>query len=954
MLMHFPPATPLAIILFVALAFLAISTISTPVIKQIPLAVVSDVHFGVLGYCHDGGACSDYRIGYDTSKLFLSESHSGAFSLPLDVRHRLSPLLIVHPIAAFMTLIVFILATVAHFHSPSHSPRYLLAMVIFLFPTLLVTLLAFLVDILLFVPNMRWGSWIVLGSLVLLCASLLVTCAMRRMLVSRRATQKRLDQHLVEGSPAAVTAAVGATSKSSPDEVREPTAEHANHVGETHPSEVNENEPTNNAASGDRPYNTDAIATLEPRNTSAMPPATNLQQHSAHAVEGMGNALQPPEPWDDRQRDSYAMDIISPGHVSRYGAPGHYPPVHAISPVHHQETRLARRESPLSAHGSVRGGTGRYRGRNSPLPSTGVRGMSLPSGNGGSDNDREGLSNGRMGSRNAEGFNETDSGGINFSRPTSPREQQRFFGPPQQRHNTLPTPPPTSNNRQAQRFAAMVRPSQLPVIDADPSNTPGHGHVVSFQAIQDPDHHRYHEDVQPMFAQGGQIEQELPRSLRPGNPDGEFSYIFNMPTEFDPLDAHDPSDDVDDNELDNTDGVLPLLEHYDVGEGDHDRDHDHYRECGNVDHNANASTTAISHSNSTAQETATIIIRGSIRAESRNGTGSTTVTATTTGTDPGNGSSDGNTGLATTPALINNMNMGMVTPSLSSPEFSCVDPYPPYLAPSQLVPVHYQPAPGLMHMLPVGSFAHPRFPGTSSVEEDVRPENWDCLDLPLGSPHYFVRDSGLPQSYSYDSMPRTGEYNGPNAAPGGVHMLLRHVLRSPPNTNPQAPQQPPPSSPFPPPSPMPYECGAFPSPSLEHLDHSRTMYSHSPSPSLSSHFTSISQREINPRWRPEYDSRQCSRPMLYDSHHRAGGNSRAGAMSPRDELRWRLEQHQLQQTYRSKGTRDRLDVLLEGNPDFELVVGKKARQREAERGGLLSPRVPADKGVLCGVSGKGR
>lgn len=48
-------------------------------------------------------------------------------------------------------------------------------------------------DILLFVPpHLAWGGWIVLGSTILITASGVVTCAMRRTLVSRKARKKRI------------------------------------------------------------------------------------------------------------------------------------------------------------------------------------------------------------------------------------------------------------------------------------------------------------------------------------------------------------------------------------------------------------------------------------------------------------------------------------------------------------------------------------------------------------------------------------------------------------------------------------------------------------------------------------------------------------------------------------------------------------------------------------------
>lgn len=87
------------------------------------------------------------------------------------------------------------MAATAHLHSPSHSPRYLLILLILLLPTLLVTLLAFLVDILLFVPHLQWGGWIVLAATILITASGILTCAMRRTLVSRKARKKRIAEN---------------------------------------------------------------------------------------------------------------------------------------------------------------------------------------------------------------------------------------------------------------------------------------------------------------------------------------------------------------------------------------------------------------------------------------------------------------------------------------------------------------------------------------------------------------------------------------------------------------------------------------------------------------------------------------------------------------------------------------------------------------------------------------
>ncbi|KAI0403829.1 pali-domain-containing protein [Xylaria palmicola] len=188
------PATPLAILLFAAFALLLLSVLSTPIIKAIPLGVYKPenggvVNFGVFGYCK-GSQCSPIEIGYDTS-IFTPQS----FDLPSATRTRLSAILIVHPIAAFLTLVMFIMAVVAHLHSPSHSSRYLCGLFIFGILTFLVCLLAFLIDVLLFVPHLAWGSWLVLAATILVFLSFIVSCAMRRTLVGRKARKKRIAEN---------------------------------------------------------------------------------------------------------------------------------------------------------------------------------------------------------------------------------------------------------------------------------------------------------------------------------------------------------------------------------------------------------------------------------------------------------------------------------------------------------------------------------------------------------------------------------------------------------------------------------------------------------------------------------------------------------------------------------------------------------------------------------------
>ncbi|KAK9469482.1 SUR7/PalI family-domain-containing protein, partial [Lipomyces arxii] len=189
-------ATPLSILLAIAFGLQLVSVISVPIVDSITLSTYQNVKFGVFGYCTPEG-CSDVRIGYPGSIV----SHDGdVFSLPTNARHSLTNLLIVHPIAAGFTLILLCLALIAHFNGPANSPRYLGFLLILTLPVFILSLLAFLVDILLFIPHLAWGGWIVLGATVIIALCSLILCTMRRTLSSRKAMRKRIfDNGDIEG-----------------------------------------------------------------------------------------------------------------------------------------------------------------------------------------------------------------------------------------------------------------------------------------------------------------------------------------------------------------------------------------------------------------------------------------------------------------------------------------------------------------------------------------------------------------------------------------------------------------------------------------------------------------------------------------------------------------------------------------------------------------------------------
>ncbi|OAA72238.1 Actin cortical patch SUR7/pH-response regulator PalI [Cordyceps fumosorosea ARSEF 2679] len=183
------PATPLTILLTAALALLIISVISAPVSKSIYLGKNGDTIFGVLGRC-TGDKCSSAGIGYD-----VTADGPGKFTMPDSVRQTLSKTLILHPIAAALTLVMLVMAGVSHIHSAAHSARYLLALFIFTLLAFLVALAATIIDFILFVPHTAFGTYLVLAAAVILLISTIVTFSMRRAMVGRKARRRKIAEN---------------------------------------------------------------------------------------------------------------------------------------------------------------------------------------------------------------------------------------------------------------------------------------------------------------------------------------------------------------------------------------------------------------------------------------------------------------------------------------------------------------------------------------------------------------------------------------------------------------------------------------------------------------------------------------------------------------------------------------------------------------------------------------
>ncbi len=74
------PATPLAVLLFVAFALELLAVLSTPIVQAIPIASFQGIEYGVFGFCRNG-ACTSIKIGYPTSEYIRMISPIGGVGM---------------------------------------------------------------------------------------------------------------------------------------------------------------------------------------------------------------------------------------------------------------------------------------------------------------------------------------------------------------------------------------------------------------------------------------------------------------------------------------------------------------------------------------------------------------------------------------------------------------------------------------------------------------------------------------------------------------------------------------------------------------------------------------------------------------------------------------------------------------------------------------------------------
>lgn len=182
--------------------------------------------FGVFGVCDIvRNVCSEPQIGYPTSDLFFyvqsgetfDDDSLASIELPSEATHSISKLLVVHIVAFFFTNVLMlvtgfllwllhcdkhpeVLAWKVWIKPPTESskPRkrkisgFLNWMFLTALLSFILTLLAFLADVLLFIPKLSFLGWIQLIPILVMAVIASLICFMKRSILSRKHLEEEI------------------------------------------------------------------------------------------------------------------------------------------------------------------------------------------------------------------------------------------------------------------------------------------------------------------------------------------------------------------------------------------------------------------------------------------------------------------------------------------------------------------------------------------------------------------------------------------------------------------------------------------------------------------------------------------------------------------------------------------------------------------------------------------
>lgn len=221
--MYIKPLLALLGLVLVCWVIQLLPVISVPITSVLYLSYFRDYKYGVFGICDlKEQVCSEAKIGYPSLNSTFSDftsntdfGYDGGIILPSKVTYSISKLLVVHVLAfcfSSILIVVIILLLVINFldqrrksirvsslgdeqqQQQQHqgelkkrdlTPYFNLMLVMTLF-SFLTTLLAFLADILLFIPHLSFIGWLQLIPIVSMALTTSMLCFLKRSISSRK------------------------------------------------------------------------------------------------------------------------------------------------------------------------------------------------------------------------------------------------------------------------------------------------------------------------------------------------------------------------------------------------------------------------------------------------------------------------------------------------------------------------------------------------------------------------------------------------------------------------------------------------------------------------------------------------------------------------------------------------------------------------------------------------
>ncbi|EEB08886.1 membrane anchored protein Mac1 [Schizosaccharomyces japonicus yFS275] len=149
------------VLLMAAMTMLIFGCITSPVTEALHLAAVDNIHFGIFGYCNlNTSVCSSTSFGYQ-----LESETSNFYFKKEATRLTFTKVLIAHIVGAGMSLIASFFTVLSLFQRLNRKRGLSIFLILIVVFAMLVSVLAYVIELILFLPHNNWPSHIAAGAI---------------------------------------------------------------------------------------------------------------------------------------------------------------------------------------------------------------------------------------------------------------------------------------------------------------------------------------------------------------------------------------------------------------------------------------------------------------------------------------------------------------------------------------------------------------------------------------------------------------------------------------------------------------------------------------------------------------------------------------------------------------------------------------------------------------------